>query len=515
MIKVASRWGVYLGSMLPEHKADLSAWRFAVATDDLRRIPKTLGMVAGGVEHPVIVQAVTWKTGPVYATADFPPLPRRFTAPPPPPGYGGESSDSSDSDADHGGGDDMICCSKRVLIDICRGMVFRDIPPEIREIITGVKSSGEVPIQVLRDLVLDPDSRRSGEGPSIVHTDEAGQGTRDSNLATLEVTQTRHNKPRHQDSVPSSPVDQSRESQSTRGRVATNQNDPLAAQTKDTAKGPSTELTQTGKDKNASILGKGCPAGEFLNNMAIHEAGKTKAKERQNSARPQQIHTGDKTAMASGAHGRPPVKPLCTSRHNRFAVHMGRGRGRGILGGPAQSRLKQGPRRRPIGEGGPNSSRPVRNTKSKGDKAQLFDVPIQLNRSPIAQPSAAQLTITQPKRKPTSDCTGRPEASGPKKRLLTNEASSSNPQATVQLDPTGFYEVLIPPSLAETIGAGCGLSDNEIYETLLKDNEERKNQMEIEAEEGDEELDLTPAEWEDLRRFDLDPADDLETDQEA
>lgn len=88
VIKVAARMGVYLGSVAPEHMSDLSAWRFAVATDDLRRIPKNLGIVAGGIEHPVQIKVVKWKAGPLYSATDFPAQPRWFTAPPPPPpGY--------------------------------------------------------------------------------------------------------------------------------------------------------------------------------------------------------------------------------------------------------------------------------------------------------------------------------------------------------------------------------------------------------------------------------------------
>lgn len=52
-IKVVSKFGLFLGTIAPEHQTDLSAWRVAMATDDLLRIPLTIGMVSGGLEHPM------------------------------------------------------------------------------------------------------------------------------------------------------------------------------------------------------------------------------------------------------------------------------------------------------------------------------------------------------------------------------------------------------------------------------------------------------------------------------
>lgn len=412
----------------------------------------------------------------------------------------------------------MIYCSKRALIDICRGMILQDIPPEIREIITGVKCSGQVPIQVLRDMVLDPENHRSVPARPSTEFDGAGQMLLDNTTVTQMATLSGCRNSAKADQTVLFSENQPREPQAARIGIVTNQGEyAQAAQTKDSGKGPSTEVLLTSKDKDASFLEKGFCLGGDQNTIAIHEANKHKAKERQPGRRPQKIQSGDKTAVTSRNLGRPPVKTMCTSRHNRFAGRMGRGRGRGSIGDPAQFKHKpgQGPKKLLIGQGGPKTTRAMQNQGMKGKTNQLINVPVQLSSSPIQQCTSPHLHNTQPKRKPSADGANRTDASGPKKKLLvTREASSSDPPATVQLDPTGFFEVRISSTHAETIGAGCGLTEKEILQTLKEDNEERRAQMEMEVVEGEEDLQLTPAEWEDLRRFDLDPADALDTDQE-
>lgn len=81
VINAISKLGLYLGSVAPEHDSDLSAWRVAIATDDLMNIPSNLGVVAGGLEYPVIIHLVTWEKGPIYAASEFPVLPPRFARP--------------------------------------------------------------------------------------------------------------------------------------------------------------------------------------------------------------------------------------------------------------------------------------------------------------------------------------------------------------------------------------------------------------------------------------------------
>ncbi|KAF3336133.1 hypothetical protein FCM35_KLT20640 [Carex littledalei] len=85
LIKAVSQFGIYLGSVQPEHALDFTAWRVSVATDDLRRIPMMIAIVVGGIEHQSRVKPIVWSKGPIYSASDFPELPSRLTPPPPSP----------------------------------------------------------------------------------------------------------------------------------------------------------------------------------------------------------------------------------------------------------------------------------------------------------------------------------------------------------------------------------------------------------------------------------------------
>lgn len=81
--KIVSQFGIYLGPVPQELKIDLSAWRVAIATDDMPRVPKAITITTGGLKRKVTVRPVTWQTGPVYGPSDFSAIPVRYTCPPP------------------------------------------------------------------------------------------------------------------------------------------------------------------------------------------------------------------------------------------------------------------------------------------------------------------------------------------------------------------------------------------------------------------------------------------------
>lgn len=53
----------------------------AIATDNLRRIPRNIGLSVGGIEYTVPVLPVVWDKGPIYTPSDLPAYPPRFSRP--------------------------------------------------------------------------------------------------------------------------------------------------------------------------------------------------------------------------------------------------------------------------------------------------------------------------------------------------------------------------------------------------------------------------------------------------
>lgn len=159
IIKVISKFGLYLGTVEPEHESDLSAWRVAFATDDLLRVPDNVGMVSGGFEHPVRVRPIIWKRGAIYGMEDFPKVPPTFTRPPTPPPSRPTSPDTYLETLpawshDH----DLVSCSKKVLMELCANLSPDMIPPEIRAAIASPARVPELSMEVVRLLVEATDN---------------------------------------------------------------------------------------------------------------------------------------------------------------------------------------------------------------------------------------------------------------------------------------------------------------------------------------------------------------------
>lgn len=156
--KAVSTMGLYLGTIPPLKDTDLSCWRLALATDDLYKVAKTVGIVIGGMEHMVQVRPITWEAGAVYKPEDFPVEPTRYTRPPSPRPVSGEASDcDTNSASDDTSELDAVHCSKRALQEICLSITPELIPPEIMSVILGEKNSAAVPFQILKDMVLSDD----------------------------------------------------------------------------------------------------------------------------------------------------------------------------------------------------------------------------------------------------------------------------------------------------------------------------------------------------------------------
>lgn len=141
VINAVSSFGLYLGSIAQRKSEDISTWSVVVATMKLEDIPLEVGMVAGGVEHPVQVRPVNWSEGPIYTEEDFPVVPKKYSKPAKPPKQdeAGLSDGSRTYGPDKEGDDDSekIYMSKRVLMELCRDVDPELLPLEVREVIAG------------------------------------------------------------------------------------------------------------------------------------------------------------------------------------------------------------------------------------------------------------------------------------------------------------------------------------------------------------------------------------------
>lgn len=136
VIKAVSQFNIFLGSVNPEHKSNLSFWQVVMATDDLQRVPKKLELVVGGLEFEVEVRPVTWEIGPIYKAYDFPKEPQKYVAPPPTEPTLDLSPDTLSLDlgskGTYDGGDDMMHYSRRVLLEVCSSLDLKVILLKLR-----------------------------------------------------------------------------------------------------------------------------------------------------------------------------------------------------------------------------------------------------------------------------------------------------------------------------------------------------------------------------------------------
>lgn len=119
-----------------------------MAIDDLHRIPRTIGTVAGGIENLATVKPISWSRGPIYSASDFPELPKRFTALLPSPTQLEHENELLMAGLGQPGNcdkEEMILYSRKALLEICWGLDPEAILPELRQIIYRRQPSGEVP----------------------------------------------------------------------------------------------------------------------------------------------------------------------------------------------------------------------------------------------------------------------------------------------------------------------------------------------------------------------------------
>ncbi|KAF3323112.1 hypothetical protein FCM35_KLT13101 [Carex littledalei] len=193
VIRAISGFGLFLGSVPPARKSDRTAWRVAVAMDDINRIPQSIAYIIGGLEYPVKVVPVNWSRGAIYTREDFPAQPIKYSRPPPPPEVHGLQGTRNRDGPNSSDEEEPVACSRRVLLELCQELPVEDIPPEIVSLLSGRRGSNQIPMEAMRELHAAMDvyvpyhppvssCRNNGPGQDCGFRPGTSEGARDCSL---------------------------------------------------------------------------------------------------------------------------------------------------------------------------------------------------------------------------------------------------------------------------------------------------------------------------------------------
>lgn len=505
--RAISGMGLYLGTVPSEKKADLSSWRLALATDDLCKIAKTVGIVIGGMEHLVQVRPITWETGAVYKPEDFPEEPTKYSRPPSPNPSSREASDTDTSSASQDTTDlDVVHCSRRALQEICLSIKPELIPPEIMAVILGGNNSAAVPFHTLKDMVLSDDHAR----PQFRNKPPTASDVADRKKHWEWVAAQRAARKEYTESIIPDLSLLFQEDQ--------HQNMSLpCSQAGTTSEIPQmSAATQQGlilKDKDhqgARVTSAAQPKGVMGRISRSNE-------EEMDTVQQTQPQTIRPRSILSRSQGKNLLShPACASRHTRFALRVGQGKGKAKMGPEQPSRRKrvtsqltilEGQEDRPQGKArkqkiitgtGGERRRAKSQKKVLQEGTELVTVPIQFQPSRISGPFSQEAHIPT-KRKPATQIP-RPHGDNNKR---------ANKPAQLHLNPEGYYTVQVDKSLCTKIGLDCGLTAQEIEKALQVDNQAREADASGSMAPGREEN----VEWGD-HNFNPDSDEDLLSDPE-
>ncbi|KAF3329017.1 Gag polyprotein [Carex littledalei] len=533
IIKVVSKFGLFLGTLAPEHETDLSTWRVALATDDLLRIPKTVGMVSGGLEHPIIVQPVTWQRGDIYTPADFPKEPPRYTRPPSPPPVRPVSPDTYLESLPAWSHDDhLVSCSKRVLLAMCADINPDKIPLPIREAIAGPATRTNLPFDILRDLMVAVENRNTTP-PQLESqgTGTIGQGCDINQIATpLATPQEEYPIQPSKTTVTPTPhrPGESRES-GAQNTTESNSMKPILVSVQGTVH----QLLQREQETHHSGNSAGQPHDSYNHTVPSEPAASTDPTPRtQDHQLPQQTRgRGKLVHPVSRNIFRGP--PISTSRHNRFRGFISRGRGRlgsgvALPGKPRvgdshnshvwrltdtlpQLTMPQTINEVPTNlqtheEKGVQTEVTRADTKDKGKShTQEEDSSSHLPMKGLQLGQTLGLSLNKRKSPlPLQLPTGPMQL--PKRPIHQGEGPQAKQDtgAYLILSPEGFREAQISEQHGQAIAAQCGVTTEDIFQTLAQDNAERKS-AQLTDREADSDTDLDDIN----KRFEPDTDDDL------
>lgn len=472
--KAISGMGLYLGTVPSEKQADLSSWRLALATNDLCKVAKTMGIVIGGMEHVVQIRPIIWETGAVYKPEDFPVEPIRYSRPTTPNMAHGEASDTDTSSASHDTADlDVVHCSRRALQEIYLSIKPDLISPEIMAVILGGNNSAAVPFHILKDMVLTDDHAR----PQFSNKPPTASDVADRKKHWERVAAQRAARKEYTESiVPDLSLlfqeDQHQNVSLPCAQEATTKHSEIPQLSAATQQG----LIIQDKDHDGSRETRRAEPKEILGHN-LHNNREDMGGVQQ--SRPQTIRP---RSILSRTQGKKPLShPACASRHTRFALQVGQGKGKAKMGSDLPTRKKgvtsqltisEDPQDRPHGKqrkqnitagasDGGKSGRGQKKVLQEG--TALVTVLIQLQTGRISGPSP-QEAHPPSKRKPATQL---PRPRGDNKKKPTKAAQ-------LHLNPEGYYTVQVNKFLCRKIGLDCGLTAQEIEKALVEDNQARE-----------------------------------------
>lgn len=491
--QAVSRFGVFLGSVAPEDSSSLASWLVAVGVDDLTLVPPELVVHIGGMVHTVQVHTIAYHRAPLYTADDMPKQPKIYRRPQPPPSSSG-SSDNENTNDDL----QLIPMSSRVLRELCRGKTAETLPPELRQFATMEEMDFDYPHMAAQEgATADPTAQNLGVSKNSqpvrkLLADQVGQTTTKEGVTGHEMVlldQTKastHATSHSQSSGVSPPI-------------------PISRQT----------LRRSERNEDAGFTAIPISATgpvEAQNKRRIHGATRTK---------PQSILLkGDSSKSQSTAVAKIPggAESARTQRgilfRNENTSKKETGKHKGINRGVIISEKAATNPQESLNDGhGSREQQPEFIFQARG-KAQ-FGGPF--NNGPYAR----KYKWTRPVPPNNAQITKKIIAGAGNKRKNPNNAATGQAkkiavkgkekeQAEVSFNSEGFYEVKVHYEHISKLAEGCGFTNNVVEEVIKTDNAQRQlaaaNAATITPTNEEDEADLS--------RFELDPNDDLSSEEE-
>ncbi|KAF3321298.1 hypothetical protein FCM35_KLT14551 [Carex littledalei] len=487
IINAVNRFGVYLGTVVPEDPASIASWIVAVGVDDLMLVPTQLAMHDGGMVHPIQVYTLAWHRNPIYNPDDMPKQPKKYVRLQPPP----SSSSSSDDDFMQEQFD-LVPMSSRVLRELCKGRPADTLPTELRRFATLEEINMDNPFMGTQDSATidqqlpyqnppqkkQKESERSdfqqAKSPENIQTNAVAGGQN----KLIKPPHVNHSEKSHRrlalGSVLSKETNQVVTALIGPGKVTESVPEPSS-----NIPPNSQPLQEIRRIQPHKILPRGQNFGNIMPPVRIRSETEELAQNQRNLL---SNNTDNSKKTASVAHGRIGEHSNNDSAIIKKGNHVA---ATNDLHFTFQSKVKG-----PLAKTGPYSSKYkwVRPTKH----------------IPINNAQNTKKVMTAQKRKLQQ---------GPTARQVNKSAVKEKIKegADISFNPEGFYEVRVDYGQIKKLATGCGFKSADIEAVIQTDNEDRRTQANIASSSKMGVVEEDP----DLSRFELSSDDELSSEEEA
>lgn len=488
IIQAVARFGVYLGTVKPENPESVASCLVGVGVDDLSLVPPALALHVGGAIHNVPLYTVAWKRTPLYTAADMPKQSKVYRRPQPPPS-------STDSDREDRNDDQqLIPMSSQVLRYLCRGRTADSLPPELRHFATLEEIHLEDPHNTDNftatndqdafehsDFLSQQATRQNTENPTeqrsagMLHTPDVTKGVKDR-VEALIVGHTTN-----------------------RG---------------------STGRSRSGGHTNASSQGPSYTDKEASDRVVNRHPTQDKEPSviRQTSG-PQKILLKDKSGTAGPILSQPRAQtarriPLSLGKH--VASDKIKGKGKAVLESAGSSHVSKA--RIPVPNlvtsevGGGHVFRAQKDRKTSGPK-QVGSNTKPTKRFEPRRPKRPNATVAQFNQTALHSNNKRSRQGGPRSNVARSGGTSER-DAQISFNPAKFYEVKVQYEHISRLATGCGLKPIDVERAIDTDNRIRQEAQLPQNDDPENTEQVDEGRQFDLSRFDLDPNDELTSEEE-